>query len=236
MNGPTILGNRFYVTFVGEDANGLPSQAAPSAADNADAQAVFGALIPLFVNRPQIWNGLTFDRLRSLVDNADGTAAGIVGLTGVLARGAGFNGATWDRLRTGSAANLAALSGLGSQIVVAPGQWTGFSDPAAAAQATVTRAAGGAGVRHICNSISASLSGGTVASGIRKVYLRDGAAGVGTILWAGNMQVAIAGSEEIQISGLSIVGSANTAMTLEFDAAAGVASQENVTMTGYDAS
>jgi hypothetical protein len=151
-----------------------------------------------------------------------------------------YNGATGnpnaalDRMRSASAVNQALALKIGNPAVALVGNWSTQHDPAAAAQATITRAAGAAGVRHIATSIHASLSGGAAASGVMKVYLRDGAAGVGAILWSGNLQVAALGHAHIDLSALSIVGSAATAMTLEFAAAAGAGSQENVSLTGYD--
>lgn len=63
--------------------------------------------------------------------------------------------------------------------------------------------------------------------------MRDGASGAGTILWSGAVAAPANGSETIAIP-LSIAGSANTAMTIEFSAAGVAASLEAVSMTGYD--
>jgi hypothetical protein len=160
-----------------------------------------------------------------------GVSAADTAAFGYLLNGAGL----FDRARAVSALLQAAAQKIGVAAVALVGNWSAIADPAAAAQATVTRAAGGAGVRHVCTSIQASVSAGAaVATGIRKVYLRDGAAGVGAILWSATLQAVLATNAHIELSGLSIVGTANTAMTLEFDAGAGAASQEDVTLTGYD--
>ena len=113
--------------------------------------------------------------------------------------------------------------------------WSVNHVPAAATQATATRAAGAAGVRHVAQRVIASIS--TVAATAQTpllLHLRDGATGAGTIL--ASWSVAALGTTWVQVDvgGLWIVGTAATAMTLEF-AAAGVAnSQAVVTLVGFD--
>ena len=121
-----------------------------------------------------------------------------------------------------------------------PGYWTVVNTPAANTQATISKAAGGAGVRHVCTGILATLTAGVTAPAAvaLTVELRDGATGAGTVIWQGRMSLgAIAGQNAppIQIAGLSIVGSANTAMTLEFSAAGGANTLESVSLAGYSA-
>lgn len=114
------------------------------------------------------------------------------------------------------------------------GNWSANNVPATATQATVTKAAGGAGVKHVCNSITATIACGSTAQAPVFVYLRDGASGVGTIIWAAAIAAPANGVGGVCISDLNIVGSANTAMTLEFSAAGVTSSQEAVTLSGYD--
>lgn len=147
-----------------------------------------------------------------------------------------WNGATMDRGRSGSAANLSAQSGIGAEITTPPGQWSVFSTPAAATQATASKAAGGAGVRHICTSISATLATVGTAQTAIALNLRDGATGAGTIVWSKQVVLPTNGLWEVNLPGVNIPGSAATAMTLEFAAAGVAASVESVAMTGYDAS
>jgi len=151
------------------------------------------------------------------------------------AMGYAFNGATLDRLRTGSAANLSAATQSQTLMVTEPGDWAVNHTPAAGVRATITRAAGAAGVRHVCTSIDARLIGvGAIAAPIL-VNLRDGATGAGTILWSGYLFAPAAGSKDVAtISGLHIFGSAATAMTLEFAAAGGAGDFESVSITGHD--
>jgi hypothetical protein len=115
------------------------------------------------------------------------------------------------------------------------GDWSIHSDPAAGAQASATKAASGLGSSHVLTSICATLSAGAAASGIVKLYVRDGAAGAGPIIWSANLQVPAAGHGRIVLTDLGIAGSSNTALTVEFAAAAGAGSQENISATGYTA-
>lgn len=103
---------------------------------------------------------------------------------------------------------------------------TGVVTPASASQA-----AGGAGRRNVCKAISATV-GRISAAGSFRLNLRDGASGLGTILDSWEIGVPNTGdSNSIEISGLNIVGSANTAMTLEF-ATNAVANIQSVNLNG----
>lgn len=122
-------------------------------------------------------------------------------------------------------------------ISLAKQSWTVNNTPAVAAQATATKAAGGTGVRHVATGITATLASGSAASTIVSVNLRDGATGAGNILWTGVMTAPIGTSAPpIELSGLQIMGSPNTAMTLEFSAGAGATTQESVSLQGFESS
>jgi hypothetical protein len=165
---------------------------------------------------------------------ADGTANPTT--SGLAAFLMAWNGAFWDRARSASAAILAAFSAVGAQLAVGPGNWSQASVPGAAALATSTRAAGGAGVRHVCTSISTTFSTGATAQAAQlSLILRDGASGAGPQLWAKSMILPANAIWNVDISGLNIVGSANAAMTLEFTGAGVAGSFESVALTGYDA-
>jgi hypothetical protein len=66
------------------------------------------------------------------------------------------------------------------------------------------------------------------------VRLRDGATGAGTIIWEQVVAAVANGCALVEVDGLSLIGSENTAMTLEFEAGGVAASVESVTLTGYD--
>ncbi len=207
-----------------------------TAPDNADGQAALALGVLAELSRMQGWNGATWDRVKALADNADGQAANAVGALLSLARNQGWNGATWDRLRTLSAANLAAQSGAGGLIAKGPGEWAIQHQPAADSQPTITRAAGGAGVRHVCTGLACSVAGAGAVAGFN-VRLRDGATGAGTILWSTRLFNGTAlPLTHVEATGLNIPGTANTAMTFEFDVATSGGGLGVVSMQGYDAS
>lgn len=146
-----------------------------------------------------------------------------------------WNGTSFDRGRSGSAVNLATQQAVGSEMVTGPGQWSLVSAPGAAAQPTATKAAGAAGVRHVCTGISATVAPGATAQVPVLVNLRDGATGVGAILWSGYLQAPANGLGVLTSPPLNIPGSAATAMTIEFAAAPVAAAVGSVSATGYDA-
>lgn len=112
-------------------------------------------------------------------------------------------------------------------------EWAQNSQPAAAAQATTTRTADSNGGHHICTSITVGVASGGTVSGIRLVRLRDGTSGNGDILWGVKINIPVDSSREVTLGGLSIKGSRNTAMTLEFVGNASATNEETVAMTGY---
>lgn len=144
-----------------------------------------------------------------------------------------FNGTTFDRQTSAGAGSLAADPTVGAMLVTGPGEWTEFAEPAVAVVATTTKAAGGATERHICKSISGHCAAAAGApSGLVFLRLRDGAAGAGTILWSGVMDAVAGTTVMVNLSGLNILGSLATAMTLEFSAAPGAAAAQTVTLVG----
>jgi len=113
--------------------------------------------------------------------------------------------------------------------------WAQGHLPAANTQATTTKAAPGAGLRNVCTGITATIAASAApAAVVALVVLRDGATGVGAVLWADYVALtAVAGAvSKINLSGLRIRGSANTQMTLEFALAGGANTLEVVSMQG----
>ena len=124
----------------------------------------------------------------------------------------------------------------GATMVTAPGDWAVNSTPAAATAASATKAAAGAAIRHICTGISVTLAAGATAQAAAAIVaLRDGATGAGAILWSKQVILAVNGVWDVNLSGLSIVGTANTAMTLEFTAAPVAGAFASVSLTGHEA-
>lgn len=177
--------------------------------------------------------GATMDRIRAAADNADGQAALTLGALLALARLTGWNGATWDRLKTLSAANLATFSSVGA-LMTRPGDWSITNAPAANTIATITKA-GVAGTRHVCTSLLGAMAAPLAATPVTTLVLRDGASGVGAILWSTTHMAGVGFADEVQSGPVNIVGTAGNAMTLEWLAAPGANNFQSVALTGYDA-
>lgn len=143
-----------------------------------------------------------------------------------------FNGTTWDRGRNNSAANLAAATQPHGLMVASPGEWSIIGNVAfsTATLATATKAAGGAGVRHVARTAHFSVGG--AASGTLEIMIRDGATAAGTIIWAGILVSSTNDSVQVTVN-LNLFGTANTAMTIEFHSAGLAGSIEVCTLTGY---
>lgn len=108
--------------------------------------------------------------------------------------------------------------------------WSLQHQPAAATQATISQAADANG-RHVVTSITVCLS--AVAAQTSLLFnLRDGATGAGTILWSARL-AGPAGSGQCQTANVTIVGTKNTAMTLESSAAPAATNFATVTLNGY---
>lgn len=103
--------------------------------------------------------------------------------------------------------------------------------PAAATQATISIAAD-AGGRHVCKSVTASIAATGTASGPEVVVLRDGATGAGTVLWSCALSAPANGTANISVP-MNVIGTKNTAMTLEFVAAGAANTFETVAITYY---
>jgi hypothetical protein len=109
--------------------------------------------------------------------------------------------------------------------------WAIQHQPAAAAQATISRAAV-VGMRHVATSITVCL-GATAAQTSVIFNLRDGTTGAGTILWSVRLAGA-AGTNQCVAVPVNIPGSPNTAMTLESATAPAATNFAIVSLNGYD--
>lgn len=98
--------------------------------------------------------------------------------------------------------------------------WSLNHAPAVSTQATVSKAAGAAGVKHVAVAVTFGFSAGTALAGATTitVSLRDGATGAGTVLksWQFSLPAAVVAPFAIQLSDMHVKGSPATAMTLEF--------------------
>lgn len=122
-------------------------------------------------------------------------------------------------------------------VVTQPVRWTVVSTPAAGTQASAVKASGGGTVRHVADCVAFSAGSTTLPPALTKfnVDLRDGASGAGTIKKSWTIVVPAETGQNVAPFGLcdlGIVGSQNTAMTLEFSA--GLANLfQDVTITGH---
>ena len=108
----------------------------------------------------------------------------------------------------------------GTLATASPLQWTLRNTAAAGAQATATRAAGGAGTRHVVQSADFNLSGAAASIFDLTCRIRDGVAG--TILWeAGITKGLTQNSVHISFDRRGIFLSANTILEVDFSAAPG---------------
>jgi len=137
---------------------------------------------------------------------------------------------------TGSVVDTQTTVGLKERQVVIPpaaNQFAVTHTPAAATQATISKAAGAAGVSNVATFLSYSIYTGATAQTIIVVALRDGATGAGTILWSKSLALPANSivSESIMLPHL--VGTAATAMTVEFSGAGVANSVQSVNLAGY---
>lgn len=184
-------------------------------------------------------NGLLVDvsRIQGSITPADGTA-NPTNLLGVGSFPSLYNGTTWDRARSASAANNIATTSLGAMYTVPLSTWSTTNSPAASAQATTSKAAGGGTVRHVATGVIGCFFGQATVTGPAAgiMQLRNGASGAGTVLatWYFSIEATdeTANIPCVTMTGLNITGSANTAMTLEFTAGVTNAAQ-TVTLMGY---
>jgi hypothetical protein len=168
-----------------------------------------------------------------------GGAASGAAVTGNPVLVGGQDGTNAVTLKTASAANLAvgATAANGALMATRPADWAITQTPAAATQATVSKAAGAAGVKHFATSVSGAVSTvGTAQTAALVFNLRDGATGAGTVLWSLQVSLPVNTTWSFFLGGLNVAGSAATAMTLETVAAPAAAAFASVSLTGYDAS
>lgn len=144
------------------------------------------------------------------------------------------DGTNTQGLKSVSAANLSlgATNLTGVALTDTPCEWTITSVPAANAQATASRAANASG-RHVAKFYLACFAAAATGGPANVFRIRDGATGAGTVIWAGvlasNANAAACAGQEI-----TLIGTTNTAMTIEFAAAGGNTTQETVSLCGYD--
>ena len=122
--------------------------------------------------------------------------------------------------------------------------WSVTQSKAGATAASASKAAGGAGVQHVAARVYASIASGATVQPAIQLNLIDGATGgtaicswqmaTGLVTALSGVNAVLVDTGPIQQFGLGFVGTANTAMTLEFAAAPVANTQNSVTLVGYD--
>jgi hypothetical protein len=102
------------------------------------------------------------------------------------------------------------------------------------AAVSVTRPAGGAGVKHVATCIAGANFNPSGTGAASALELWDGAPGTGTLLFETGVGAPQGAPGHMELCDLNIVGSPNTAMTLEFTSYAPDLKQ-GVNLVGYDA-
>jgi hypothetical protein len=111
-------------------------------------------------------------------------------------------------------------------------EWGIQNSPVAATQATISKAAV-ANTRHVATSVTVCISAVAAQPGIT-FNLRDGATGAGSIIWTAVLaNSTVGGSTCVTSPPLNLIGSSNTAMTLESVGAPAATNFATVSLTGY---
>jgi len=114
--------------------------------------------------------------------------------------------------------------------------WQVVHAPAAAVQATIGQAAGGAAIRNHLVALQATLAAAVAPADAINVHVRDGGTGAGTIIWSGAIAAIADGMGVLSIQfDPPLRGTANTVLTVEFSAAGPAGSVETVNAQGYAA-
>jgi hypothetical protein len=236
----------FVISLLSLSASAQLSPSGPTAASAgvAGSQAVGGdvasgsvtAINPIRIGIDSS-SGPTIRALQSIFqpgDNDQGLQLLGVGLTV-------NNGTNQDKVRDARLATfptsgtLTARNSIGAIISEKGSRWSATSAPAAGSQATASIAAE-ASVRHVVDCISFTAAAATApAATALTVNLRDGASGAGTALWTFSIvaPASVGTHATYGVCGLNLVGTTNTATTLEF--AAGLANElESVQMSGFN--
>jgi hypothetical protein len=178
--------------------------------------------VPVLPGNTSQWGGSSVTTAAALSDTAGNPTAPYIGADGMLwdtsqwVRHKGTALATFPTSQTLTARNI-----VGAGIMERSSRWSVIHNPAAGTQAVASIAAEGS-VRHVADCISFS-GGSTTAPALTAltVNLRDGATGAGTIIWTHEVVISNATGQNVlpfSTCGLNLVGTTNTAMTLEYSA------------------
>lgn len=127
----------------------------------------------------------------------------------------------------------------GAQLTEKSSRFEASSFPASGSQATASVGSEPA-TRHVIDCLSFAADSSAAVTAVQgTVVVRDGATGAGTIIWGFSNAHAVAAGAGVQtvlphsICGLNLVGTTNTAMTVEFNA--GVTGElQSISWSGYN--
>lgn len=108
--------------------------------------------------------------------------------------------------------------------------WSISNRPAATVAASASQAAPGQPMVNRLRALQATLVG--TGAGSAQVVVRDGAAGVGTIIWTGDLAVPANGSSVLAVSDLDLRASLGNALTVETASGGGASTQLAVNAQG----
>jgi hypothetical protein len=183
------------------------------------------------------WGATSVSGAQALSDTLGNPTAPLLGASDLL-----WDTSQWVRHKAAAlttfptATTTTARNIVGAAIMEKSSRWTVISNPAASSQATASIAAE-ASVRHVvdCVSFSAVAVVAPVLTALT-INVRDGATGAGTVLWTFQVMSPAATGQAVvphSICGLNLVGTTNTAMTLEFSALL-TNLIESVSISGYN--
>lgn len=193
--------------------------------------------VPILHTNISQWGAAAMPAAATLNDAISNPVAPLIGNAGLV-----YDGTTWARRKTVSLTNMVPAttttvrSQVGAALTEKSARWSVIHNPAASSQATASIAAEAA-VRHVADCVSFS-AGSTTAPALTAltIVLRDGATGAGTIVWTHQVVISAATGQNVVpygLCGLSLTGTTNTAMTLEFSALL-TNLIESVSVSGYN--
>jgi len=120
-----------------------------------------------------------------------------------------------------------------SRSIIQRSEWTILSNPAVTTRAVGSVVAAGVGISRVLDGLYASLAA-VAAQVFIQLVVRDGAAGVGPIIFEQTVKVVTASTGFVHITNLGLIGSENTAMAIEFLTAPAATNWQRIVGVGYN--
>jgi hypothetical protein len=185
-------------------------------------QATVTSTYPTLPQNVAQWGSTSVTAGVALSDAVGNPTAPLMGATNLV-----WDTTQWARHKGAAIATMPVASTLttrnivGAALTEKSSRWSVVHQPAAGTQAVASIAAEGS-VRHVIDCIGFSASSTTAPSlTALTVVLRDGATGAGTIIWSHTIAISNATGQNVppfSTCGLNLVGTTNTAATLEWSA------------------